>query len=284
MVLALTLLVRDEADIIGENIAYHLEQGVDHVIVTDNLSVDGTADIVDDYVRQGVATLLFETGRQFEQSKWVTRMARMAARDLGARWVINGDADEFWLPPPGRSLKTFFGRQTFYNVVEAPRRDFVLVDDDGRPFWKRMVYAKRRSCNALGRELPPKTAHRGSPDVVVAHGAHAVWGLGRPRILRDGLEIAHFPIRSKAQYFNKIRNGGGALAGGDDPAHIGDAWRAQFAELTATGSIDWFRENVDFGDRLHERLASGEAMIDRRVEACLSRRRPALPLRRTAAH
>ncbi len=42
MRIVLTLLVRDEADIIGSNLAYHLSQGVDFVIATDNGSRDGT--------------------------------------------------------------------------------------------------------------------------------------------------------------------------------------------------------------------------------------------------
>lgn len=43
MRVVLTLLVRDEADIIRSNVQYHLAQGIDHVIVADNGSLDGTA-------------------------------------------------------------------------------------------------------------------------------------------------------------------------------------------------------------------------------------------------
>jgi len=42
MQLIMTLLVRDEEDIIQENIEYHLARGIDFIIATDNLSVDST--------------------------------------------------------------------------------------------------------------------------------------------------------------------------------------------------------------------------------------------------
>ena len=36
----MTLLVRDEEDIIEDNLLFHLNQGIDFVVVTDNRSVD----------------------------------------------------------------------------------------------------------------------------------------------------------------------------------------------------------------------------------------------------
>jgi len=53
MKLAMTLLVRDEADIIGEHLTFHLNAGVDLVLVTDHRSVDGTSDVLDAYARDG---------------------------------------------------------------------------------------------------------------------------------------------------------------------------------------------------------------------------------------
>ena len=107
MKLIMTLLVRDEEDIIRANILYHLDRGVDFIIATDNNSRDSTPSILMDFQRQGCLHLISETDDDYSQSEWVTRMARMAATDFGADWIINSDADEFWWPLK-MDLKNFF--------------------------------------------------------------------------------------------------------------------------------------------------------------------------------
>src|SRR6266851_1929716 len=91
MRLVMTLLVRNEEDIIAANLDYHLAMGVDHIIITDNSSIDASPEIVRGYVERGVATLIHEPADDYSQSVWVTRMARLACKS-GADWVINSDA------------------------------------------------------------------------------------------------------------------------------------------------------------------------------------------------
>jgi hypothetical protein len=98
MRLVMTLLVRDEADVVDAQIAHHLAAGVDHVVATDNRSTDGTTDILERWEATGRLSLIRESGDNLRQSEWVTRMARLAATELAADWIINTDADEFWWP------------------------------------------------------------------------------------------------------------------------------------------------------------------------------------------
>ena len=52
-------------------------------------------------------------------------MARLAATDLAADWVINTDADEFWVPR-GRTLKDVFAAvPQDVGIVWALSRHFV---------------------------------------------------------------------------------------------------------------------------------------------------------------
>jgi len=96
--LIMTLLVRDSEDILKENIEYHLSQGVDFFIAMDNLSIDSSTAILKAYEGKGLLHYIHQPSEGFLQSQWVTEMARLASRRYKADWVINNDADEFWLP------------------------------------------------------------------------------------------------------------------------------------------------------------------------------------------
>ncbi|MDX1546031.1 MAG: glycosyltransferase family 2 protein [Rhodothermales bacterium] len=204
MKLVLTLLVRDEADLLAENLAHHFDAGVDFVVATDNGSRDGTAEILRAYERAGRLEYHYQPPADFAQHAWVTRMARRAAAVHGADWVINGDADEFFVPASG-TLKDVLRRlPAGVDVVLVPRRNFVPCERPRRrPPPVEMVY------HAPGF-IAPKAVHRGVPDVTVWQGNH---GAESPRLRLParpcpGIIAYHYPIRSLAQFETKVWNGG----------------------------------------------------------------------------
>lgn len=240
----MTLLVRDEEDILDAHLRYHLAQGVDHVIVTDNLSVDRTPEILRRYQAEGRVSVIAESSDNYAQAKWVTRMARSAYLDHGADWVINSDADEFWWPHSGDLESTLAVLPEEVGVLEVPREDFAPVPDGGRPFYEQMTLREKESVNALGDPLPPKVCHRGSGEIEVLQGNHGVsrpdfgvWA-GPPPIT-----ILHFPLRSYRQFENKIVNGGQAYERNTELGiEVGDAWRYLYGLYQAEGLPQFYRD------------------------------------------
>ena len=270
MKLVMTLLVRDEQDILKENIEFHLDRGVDEVILMDNLSSDGTADIAAEYVRLGVLHYIFQPEDDYSQGRWVTRMARQAYQELGAHWVINNDADEFWWSRA--SLKDVLAqvdRNTL--AVSAERTNFIPRPESGEPFWRRMNIRKKVSLNSSGKPLPGKVAHRASADVVVDQGNHGVRVDERAAdIAVSPISILHFPIRSKNQFFNKIKMGGAAYARNDHlDKDIGYTWRHLYKRYVDGTLDEVYQQEVLEADAIEQGLKDGLLLRDERLSDSL---------------
>jgi hypothetical protein len=206
MKLVMTLVVRDEADVIESQLAYHLGAGVDFVLATDHSSEDGTTDVLRRYERDGVLRL-FTVAGEVRESEWRTRMARLAATEHGADWVINTDADEFWLPRSGALKETLAAVPADVGVVWALTCHFVPRPDDGRSFAERMTarYAPVAPLNDPTSPYRPhaKAAHRADPDIVVWFGSHRVTSALTPLPGWHPADVLHFPFRSREQYERK---------------------------------------------------------------------------------
>ncbi len=138
MKLVETLVVRDEVDIVDAQISYHLGAGVDFVLATDHDSRDGTTEVLRSYEQQGVLRLFRERG-EMRESDWRTRMARLAVTEHGADWVINTDADEFWMPRRGSLKETLEAVPEQLGVVWAITRHFLPRPQDVGFFADRMI-------------------------------------------------------------------------------------------------------------------------------------------------
>ena len=272
MKLCMTLLVRDEEDILDTHIRFHLARGVDFIIATDNLSEDRSPEILRGFERQGVLHLIREPEDDYSQAKWVTRMARMAATEYGADWVINSDADEFWWPERGNLESALASLPKDVDVVTAPRLNFVPRSEHLGPIFDRMTVREVQSLNPLGEPLPPKVCHRAFPDIKVEQGNHAV--LGRDLKLLDNWEqivIFHFPMRSYSQFANKIRKGGRAYARNTAlPPEMGSTWRELY-RLYERGELEeYYARHEVQADEIEEGIRHGRLVPDKRLQAFLT--------------
>src|SRR5919201_5352119 len=196
--LVMALKVRDEGDVIEANLRFHHALGVSHFVVTDNGSTDETPEILRRFADAGLATVIDEPGTDYRirGAEWLTHMARIAATDLDADWVIHTDADEFWLPVEGSLVETLAAIPRGYGVVVAPRVEFVGRPDGPGTFAERLTVREARS------RLQPKVAHRALPNVVsLDRGAHDV-AVGGPAgdvasVLRPPGRAVHRSVRDE---------------------------------------------------------------------------------------
>lgn len=275
----MTLLARDEADIIAANLDYHFAQGVDFAIVTDNRSKDGTLKILRRYQKDGRVRLLRERAKDFQAQRWRTRMSRLAAED-GADWVMTNDADEFWWPREGDLKATLERYPAEVGVVLAPRSNFVPTPEDGRPFLERMTLRELDSKNPFGKPIQPKVAHRASPKVKIAQGNHKARGVPGETVEADAVEVLHFPWRSYEQFEAKVVTMGRAYRRNKDVGpgtgrvrrHLYDLWeqgglRDYFAEqFAADGPRQGLTEDVrlrDFMRALEANPGRGRRLVRR---------------------
>ena len=144
----------------------------------------------------------------------MTRMARLAATDFGADWVINSDADEFWWPR-GPSLRDVLAAiPERYGTVGAFLRVFVPRPGAG-PFAERMTvrFSALAPINDPASLYKPirKVIHRGHPEIRLTRGNHAL--VDSPFAPLRGwfpAEVFHFPLRSPEQTAHKAELQGNA--------------------------------------------------------------------------
>jgi hypothetical protein len=217
----MTLVVRDEEDILASNLDYHLAQGVELILALDHGSTDATPEILRDYERRGCLRFLRDDARPHDQAPRVARLLEIAAREH-VEWVIHCDADEFWTPTTGSLRDVFATIPSRYGYLRAPRHDFLPGPGNGEPFHQRMTVRYRHSRNLRGTALEPKVAQRPAAGVVEP-GNH---DLTEPRMELAPdlgvLSVLHFAMRSYEQFERKVlRNGLGHEARADRPPLVG---------------------------------------------------------------
>lgn len=214
-------MMRDEADICGL-VMNHTLWHVDHILVLDNGSVDGTSEILRTFPR---TTVIDDPEVGYYQSAKMTGLADRA-RDEGADWVVPFDADEFFIAgPTGLVRHVLEGQSPDIDIVEADFFHHINtgMDEPGEDIVAQWVWRE-------GESRIPKVCCRTRPGLVIEQGNHgATYFDARALVSPDRLMVHHFPYRSGEQMTRKVLNGAEAYEATDLPEGQGSHWR-QMAE------------------------------------------------------
>lgn len=223
--LIMTILARDEEDIIRNNIEYHLSHGVDFIIATDNASIDGTRKIFKDYEAQGKLFLIDEPGRDKSQAAWNNRMTKIAIEKYGADAVFHCDADEFWHSESGNLKNEIFKHNEnvlvvdVFNVLLKYRNGKESFPEDTRYLVQKTIDLLTEDYELKNKNMylfkyPPKVVLKTKEGVIeVTQGNHGVVDSGKDIKVKNlsDIKIYHFPLRGRDRFFNKVIETGKAV-------------------------------------------------------------------------
>lgn len=189
-------LVKNELDILPLVLDHLFAQGVDKILVADNLSDDGTWEYLQERSQQDSRLIVArDTDPVYYQSEKMTYLAHLAWR-AGARWIIPFDADEFWYAS-GQSLKDYFS-STSNSVIYAGFHHTVPTQDS--PANLKEAELVMDSADSF----PGKVAFRSHPLAIVIRGNHDVARLGERS---QDLNIVHVLYRGTQQIQRKVQQG-----------------------------------------------------------------------------
>jgi hypothetical protein len=281
---ALTLLLQSVPEELDAYLEFHRRAGVDVVLVGGPGASVAAADVLDRHERDGFV-------RRIETAASQTELARVAAGELGAEWVIPSTVEEVWWPR-GESLKDVLAViPQRYGVVQALVRTFLPnAEKEGQTaFESRVVRTSLLGPDGSGGaplDQLLRPIYRASASMTLDPQD---WTLGGRRVpLR-----AWYPI----EVFHYSANGADALGQREldamlaegtlvvdtrlrDVLGAGDAWdfrvpsvvddASHAIECAAVGEVDLVRLDRQIRD-LELRIAELEAEFWPRVQRMLAR-------------
>ncbi len=218
--LTMTILVKNEADIIEKNIRYHAKKGVDNFVVMDNNSTDGTREILEELKKEYEITIIDEKGI-YNQAKWMTKLTHIARKKYNPSWLIPNDADEFWYSE--KSLKETIKSKK--RVLTVDRFNFLLQENkkwyesevrvENPVFYRKNTQLSAEKISIVLTKISPKVIINPKGLLWIRGGNHKALNIfdfrdyfrHYDKIKRfEKIKVFHFPIRSFEQFKKNIEN------------------------------------------------------------------------------
>ena len=213
--IALITMIKDEDDIIYENLVWHFCVGFRKFVIVDNNSTDNTRLLVDRFKREvvgkAIVVVIDDPIVEYTQSRKTTG-AMLFTHSVWPEvdWVFPVDADEFWYP----NVRL----QSILNKIPSKTDVILTMQYNHMPiktaehftssgyFHENINFRMKSLSGGLG-----KVAIRPRIDIVIAQGNHSASSKTRSLNYSGGntlgLDMRHFQMRSTAQTEKKYWNG-----------------------------------------------------------------------------
>jgi hypothetical protein len=208
--ITMVILVKNEEDIIEKNIRFHSKIGVDNFVVMDNNSEDCTRDILNKLAQEIEITVIDEKG-PYAQSRFMTKLNKIAKKKYSPDWIINNDADEFWIPKNGNLKETLNFKG---GILQVPRSNMILHESINN-WWEseyrviNQILSREdyKNINIVLGKIGRKVIINPHGYIKTNSGNHSAEHIAfwKKQEFRD-IHIYHYPIRSYKQFENTIAN------------------------------------------------------------------------------
>lgn len=219
-------MFKNEEDIVYSSIISMAEEGINTILVADNMSTDNT--LKELHKAKGLlkgsgceVVILEDKEVGYYQSKKMTALAHKAHDEYGADWIIPFDCDELIFSHTDNISNTINALSDNVNVITCDLYNHFpsAIDlETGNPFVD--IGWRQQDKGAL-----QKIAVKYHKDMVIEQGNHSVT-YPLPLVSSNCLEIRHFPYRSWEQFKRKAINGGKAYEATNLPETFGGHWRS----------------------------------------------------------
>jgi glycosyltransferase involved in cell wall biosynthesis len=209
--ISMVMMVKNEEDIIADNIKFHANIGVDNFVILDNGSTDNTGDILKELSKDYEIIIDYNPSKAYKQKEWMTKLAKKAKKIFNPDWIINNDADEFWAPKNAESLKDVLNFKG--GVLQVQRSNMLLYEginnykeSEYRVINQILTREDYENLNIMLGKIGRKTIINPHGYIKTNAGNHsaehiAFWKKKTP----ENIHIYHYPFRTFKQFETKVK-------------------------------------------------------------------------------
>ena len=219
--LIMTLVIRNEEEIIEQNIRFHKAMGVDGFIVISHNSTDRTNEILEKLKKEGlILEIIYKTTPAHQRNVWVDEMIKIASKRYKADWIINADADEFYYSKQWNLKKSIYEMRKF-NINVFIVDSYFLFPDNRDDFLNCPYFVERfipyqelelmdedekDICSKYTAPCPcRKVIHKTKGFKKIWPGNHGIKMFKRRMIKPADILLYHYGMKNYAGYEAKIK-------------------------------------------------------------------------------
>ncbi len=243
--------VKNESDIIEYFLRYH-SFIFDNIVVIDNGSLDGTYEIINELIKEGLCIeLINEAYNDFDAFRMANQYTKHLLTKHKADFVVFMDADEFLITNGWSNPRDYIKKLDPEKIHSFMWRTYIYDGNDNACFSPDCFNKFREEAGESFKKIIISRELVDNKSIVVSAGNHSAFSKYEiEEEYHNRLKFAHFPIRSMHQRKKQIIiNTIDIMSNPDENKHTGEHWKKMYE----SEKVDLYEESMHYafytGDR-----------------------------------